>query len=355
MGGETSIWVRIFSAVANFFRIIFGKKKEIGEPVDITYVGTVGGPSDTGTPTFTTFDGKGTPPVATTNTISDYGGGIQPVIPWPRPSSPASEEKMWEKEQLLTPLLHRRLITLYCIADLEDGDIQLLDSKGIFIHSISEHSRKRLDMEGTGCLSTGKVINVAVQVDGEWRYKVMGPNEPYGVGIRSTPLVPWTSVAHHLQQLRTHNMFGRTVIIPSLKGYKPPNAEEHTGQLKVHDTGGGLRKCVYERGLWRTGPTKSEYGQFDLFIGGPESVYKGLLGTWDCYRDVFVMPCDTETGKGVQETLNLLLDTGLKIDNIFGPKTKEAITQLQIKAGLEETGIWDLKTKEFAELSLNNW
>jgi len=349
MSGDTSIWVRIFSAIANFFRLLFKKK----EPP--TVVDSGASVEEPGPPSFIN---EADDVFTATTLVPNYEEGIQPVIPWPRPATPTERitgEKMWEKEQLLTPLLHRRLITLYCIADLEDGDVQLLDSKGNFIHSVSEHSRKRLDMEGTGSLSTGKVINVAVQVDGEWRYKVMGPNEPYGVGIRSTPLVPWMSVAHHLQQLRTHNMFGRTVIIPSLKGYKPPNAEEHTGQLKVHDTGGGLRKCPYERGLWRTGPVKEEYGQFDLFIGGPESVYKGLLGTWDCYREVFVMPRDTESEKGIQETLNLLLDTGLKVDGFNGVKTKEAITQLQIKAGLEETGIWDLKTKEFAELSLNNW
>jgi len=278
--------------------------------------------------------------------------------PWPptedKPAPPRPPQ--WSKEQLLKPILHRRYISLYCIADLEDGGVPITTTRGNEIWRISAHSRKRLNMEGTGRLSNGKVVNVAKVVNGSWSYTTMGPDSPHGVGIRGKALKPWFSMAHHLQQLRTHSLFGRKIVIPELKGYNTPDGFILDGEFEVHDTGGGLRKCPYERGLWRTGSTKSKYGQFDLFIGGPESMYKGLLGSWKSYFEVIVMPRDTETEKGVQETLNLLLDSGLKVDGVIGPKTNEAITQLKEKAGLGcDDEEWCEDVKKYAELCLENW
>ena len=266
------------------------------------------------------------------------------------------EEKMWTKEQLLSPIRHRRYITIYCIADLKDGEVSILDRKGNILAGITPHSRERLNMEGTGRLEDGRVVNVDKFVNGAWNYVVMTSRTPFGMGIRGEALVPWVSLAHHKQQLRTHSLFGRSVIIPSLVGFVPPVREpfEVSGRFEVCDVGGGLRKGPYSKGLWRTGTRKSLYGQFDVFVGS-ESVYKSLLGKWNSYREVVILPRDTTSVKGLQESLNLLLDSFLNVDGKNGPNTKSAIKNLQDKAGLEETGEWCEDTKRFAEMSLDNW
>lgn len=264
------------------------------------------------------------------------------------------KEKTWPKEKLLSPIRHRRYITIYCIADLKDGDVPIMDRKGNIIANITEHSRKRLNMEGTGRLEDGRVVNVDKFVNGSWNYIIMTSRTPFGIGIRGEALVPWVSLAHHKQQLRTHSLFGRSVIIPSLMGYKDPEEHVVSGAFKIHDIGGGLRKGPYSKGLWRTGARKSMYGQFDVFVGS-ESIYKVLLGKWNSYREVIILPRDTETIFGIQETLNILIDAQLKVDNKSGPNTKSAIKNLQDKAGLDETGEWDKDIRRFAEMSLNNW
>jgi len=271
------------------------------------------------------------------------------------PEATASVAPKWSKEQLLTPLRHKRYISLYCVADLSDGDYPIYTPGGSEIWKISARSLKRLNMEGTGRLSNGKVVNVVDVGEGNWTYSVMGESSPDGVGIRGKALKPWFSLAHSLRQLKEHDLFERTVIIPSLVGYRTNYGNIHDGKFEVHDTGGGLRRCPFENGLWRTGPSRDEYGQFDLFMGGPEDDYDNLLKSWDSYKEVIVMPRDTESPEGIQETLNLLMDAGLDIDGAIGPKSRAAIKNLQSKAGLEETGEWDNLTKEFADLSLTNW
>ena len=261
----------------------------------------------------------------------------------------------WQKIKLLKPKTHKRYISIYCIADLSDGTVPILTREGEEIWKISDKSLKRLVMEGTGRLSDGRVVNVDKVVGGSWRYKVMGSNSPHGIGIRGKALVPWGSVAHQLKQLLSHDLFNREVIIPSMRGYSLPDGTEHSGRFRVHDTGGGLRECPYDKGIWRTGESKSKYGQFDLFIGGPETLYNSMLGTWNSYRDVFVMPRDTKSSKGIQETLNLLMDAGLHVDGIVGNKTKASIGEFQKIVGLECSETWDENTKLVAEKSLENW
>lgn len=271
------------------------------------------------------------------------------------------KEKMLDNKKdeietkLLSPKKHTRYISIYCVADLSDGDKEIFTVSGELIHSISNYSYKRLVMEGTGRLSDGRVVNVAKVVSGFWRFSVMGEDSPNGVGIRGAALVPWVSLAHELSQLKQHDLFNREIIIPSMVGYELPDGSKHDGRFRVTDTGGGLRRAPYENGLWRTGSSHGKCGQFDLFIGGPESLYKKLLGTWDSYKEVIVMPRGTEGGYGIQESLNLLIDAGLSVDGIVGPKTKEAIKKLQIKLALTQTGEWDKQTKEYVEKSLENW
>lgn len=264
------------------------------------------------------------------------------------------ENKTWSKDEFLSPIRHVRYITLYCITDLKSGDVPIKDRRGNVIDKISKHSLKRLEMEGTGRLEDGKVVNVDRYSGGSWSFAVMPGSSPDGLGIRGAALKPWHSLAHHLGQLRYYDLFKRTVVMPSLYNYKTPDGITLSGEFEVHDTGGGLRKCPYKRGLWRTGASKKYCGQFDLFCGS-ETTYKTLLGHWDSYIDVIVMPRDLNSIYGKQEASNLLMDAGLAVDGINGPKTKKAIEALQEKAGLKRTGEWGEDLNRFVKLSLNNW
>jgi len=209
-------------------------------------------------------------------------------------------------------------------------------------------------MEGTGKLESGEVVNVDTRVNGVWTFRIMGPDKPYGLGIKGSALAPWKSLAHQLSQLNSHQLFNRKVVIPSLYGYTTPEGKVLTGEFEVHDTGGGLRRCPFEKGLWRTGPSKNTYGQFDLFVGS-ESTYKKLLSTWNSYRDVIVMPRSLDSVIGRQEAINLLLDEGLTLDGIEGPNTKKGIEHLQVSMGMKETGEWDEFLEEYVRKSLDNW
>lgn len=273
----------------------------------------------------------------------------------PKENKPGVKEKWGNKIPLLSPIRHRRYISIYCIADMHEGDVPVRTASGDVIAYITRYSKDRLMMEGTGRLPDGRVINIATKVKGEWRFSVMGPESPDGVGIRGKALTPWFSLAHELTQLKLHNLFERRVIIPSMRQYVLPDGAKHNGIFEVHDTGGGLRPCPYREGLWRTGEHRSDYGQFDLFIGGPESLYKRLLKTWDSYMDVFVMPRDLDSVAGTQEAINLLMDAGLVVDGLKGPNTDKAIRRIRKRAGLDRSSEWDEDIKEFVRRSLDNW
>lgn len=274
----------------------------------------------------------------------------------PMEKKSVEEKQVWDKKDLLKPIPHNRYLTMYCISDLDSGFVELKDSSGHTIASISEHSKKRLDMEGTGRLSDGRVLNVHQHTSKGWNYVQMGSESPNGVGIMNKALEPWVSLAANLNQIRNFDLFDRKVVIPSMVGFPIPGGVglEHTGIFRIHDTGGAMQPCPFYNGLWRSGQTKDSCGQFDVFVGD-ESIYNKLLSSWKDQREVIVMPRDTVSWSGIQETINLLMDAGLAVDGVFGPNTKGGICSLQEKAGLEPTGEWDKLTRHYAELSLDNW
>jgi len=256
--------------------------------------------------------------------------------------------------KLLKPLTHRRYITVYCIADLEVGTVPIKDTFGNVLAYLTEKSKKNLELQGTGRLPSGDLINVAVRMDGEMRFNTVPANIKYGYGIRGKPLEPWSSTALNLPDIKDFDLFKRKIILKQLDGYKTPDNKVLTGEFSVHDTGGGLRACPYERGLFRSGENEKKHGQVDLFIGD-DWIYRKLLGHWIQYQDCIIMPRDTYSSEGIQETLNLLLDAGLIVDGKIGTKTRRAINDLKHFAGFEEDNIWDDKTKDFAKKCLDNW
>ncbi|HEC66257.1 MAG TPA: hypothetical protein ENI23_13280 [bacterium] len=262
-----------------------------------------------------------------------------------------------EEQVLLKPIRHKRYITMYYIAELKTGKVEILDISGRIIAKISSRSKMRLDMEGTGRLFDGRVVNVNILESDGWRYKVMSLETPHGVGIKNWPLEPFVSVAHNPAQLREYNLFGRKVILPELVGLEIDTTGplfRSDGVFTIHDVGGILQRCPYKDGLFRTGNNKKSSGQIDVFVGS-RAVYKRLYSNWNDFQDTVVMPRNTYSPKGIQEILNLLLDEGLDIDGKIGPKTEAGIRHLQKKADFWVSGQWDDRIRKFAEKSLNNW
>jgi hypothetical protein len=256
--------------------------------------------------------------------------------------------------ELLKPLTHRRYITCYCVADLEVGTSPIKDQFGNVIASLTDKSKRKLEIEGVGRLPSGDMVNVGTVVDGEKRFVLIPPNIKFGYGIRSKPLEPWVSVAVNLSDIKSYDLFKRTIILKQLYNYTTPDNITLSGELIIHDTGSALRACPYSGGLFRSGSKDAEHGQVDVFVGD-EWVYKKLFGSWKMYQDCIIMPRDTYSEKGIQETLNVLMDAGLVVDGRVGVKTKRAINNFKHYYSMDEDGIWDEKTKELAKLSLNNW
>jgi len=237
------------------------------------------------------------------------------------------------------------------------GDKTILDVSGREIARITKKSLNRLEMEGTGRLPDGRVVNVSQIVNGRWRFKVMSELSPYGKGLRGQALYPWKSLAANINDINKYKLFGRKVVIPHLKGTLLPDGSKHDGIFYIHDTGGAMKPAPYSKGLFRNAPSKTSSGQFDVFVYYPE-MYWDLLksGKWQDFKEVIVWPRDLESPEGIQETVNLLIDEGLDVDGTVGELTTKGIKNLQEALGEEDpSGKWTEETKKLAEEALNSW
>jgi peptidoglycan hydrolase-like protein with peptidoglycan-binding domain len=264
-------------------------------------------------------------------------------------AAPVEKGEQKPKYKLLKPITHKRYLTCYYIPKpLTEGNSELLDAKGVLIAKVSTYSKKRLDMEGTGVLWDGRLINVGSRISGQRRYIILDKEKaPHGVGIYNKPLVPWESLAAHMGQIKNHFLFERTVYIPHL------DKKIKKRWFRIHDTGGAMRECPYEKGLWRSGNTNSSCGQFDVFIGDWKD-YNTVKQWWKDYADVYVLPRNYKSPKGIQESLNGLLDSKLDVDGICGPKTLLAIKVFQEKTGAPMTGVWGDLDAALARSSFEN-
>lgn len=135
---------------------------------------------------------------------------------------------------------------------------------GKLIARVSKSFHDDLDMEGTGTLLDGRVLNVANRVNGAWDYKVL-PRGAFGVGILGHNLHPYRSVAvdfvHLCKQSNLdfcqlseneikRRMIGSLLYIPRLRGIELPNGLTHDGYVCAQDVGGAI-----------------ELDRIDLFVG----------------------------------------------------------------------------------------
>jgi hypothetical protein len=126
---------------------------------------------------------------------------------------------------------------------------------GRLISQVSKSFRDDLDMEGTGKLTDGRVLNVANYVNGVWDYKIL-KGDAFGVGILGHNLHPYRSVAVDFVYLCKQagyefcnqpvvevrkKLIGALLYIPRLRGISLKNGSTHDGFVCAQDIGGAIR------------------------------------------------------------------------------------------------------------------
>lgn len=135
---------------------------------------------------------------------------------------------------------------------------------GKLIAYVSKSFHEDLDIEGTGKLNDGRVLNVGTYVNGVWDYKVL-PGDAFGIGILGHNLHPYRSVAvdfvHLCKQANLDfcnqpvvevrkRLIGALLFMPRLKGIPLNNGKTHDGFVCAQDVGGAI-----------------EFDRVDLFVG----------------------------------------------------------------------------------------
>ena len=132
--------------------------------------------------------------------------------------------------------------TFYRILDEASGEwpkqartAELLDPDGHLIARVTPAFRHQLDIEGSGRLRDGRIVNFEEKHDGAWRFYVLH-DAPYGIGENRHRLVPFRTIAvdPHVIQL------GAVLYAPALRGIRLPSGEVHDGYVFADDTGQGI-------------------------------------------------------------------------------------------------------------------
>lgn len=178
--------------------------------------------------------------------------------------------------------------TFYNIAEevyhTGEKTVALYDLQGKLIARVTQDFRDDLDMEGTGRLEDGRVLNVGQRVDGVWKYVVL-PRGSYGLGIYGHYLYPYRAAAIDFDYLCEKGSFagcststvnnrkllvGALLYIPRLEGMPLPNGDIHDGYVCAQDIGGAIKK-----------------DRIDLFVGpsGGGNPYLPVCQSHNAYTD----------------------------------------------------------------------
>lgn len=132
----------------------------------------------------------------------------------------------------------------------------LLNDKGQTIAKVSPSYRRDLDIEGTGQISDGRVLNVSTRIDGIWRYLVL-PRGSFGLGIHGHYLYPYRAAAVDFDYLcrkanlsscsddsriNRRRLVGSLIYIPRLKGIDMGRGRAHDGFVCAQDIGGAIKQ-----------------------------------------------------------------------------------------------------------------
>lgn len=117
----------------------------------------------------------------------------------------------------------------------------LLGPTGEVLARVTEKFHRDIRMEGTGLLLDGRLINfwgwVETPSGREIRYRVCGPDAPYGYGYEDRKLVPFRSVAVDPNVVPLDS----DIFIPAAVGTPLPDGTTHDGHFRAIDIGGAIQ------------------------------------------------------------------------------------------------------------------
>lgn len=100
----------------------------------------------------------------------------------------------------------------------------LKNRKGKTIAKVSKSTYEKFQMEGTGLLKSGKMVNLGSSMN--TFEEVNRKKNPYGMGSHDNSLNPWTTVAAN------DIPRGTTLYIKELHGLKLPDGRTHNGCVR---------------------------------------------------------------------------------------------------------------------------
>lgn len=111
----------------------------------------------------------------------------------------------------------------------------LKDRKGKTIAKVSKTTFEKFQMEGTGLLKSGTMVNLGESND---VFMTLDRAEtPYGLGSSGNKLVPWVSVASN--DIKK----GTKLYIKEMDGLVLPDGKKHNGCVRVDDEGWSMGGC----------------------------------------------------------------------------------------------------------------
>lgn len=127
---------------------------------------------------------------------------------------------------------------------------------GNLLATVNADFREDLDIQGTGKLNDGRVLNVWKYTGGIWDYVVL-PEGSYGLGIRDHYLYPFRTAAVDFRYVCKKGQYsncgastselkrrfvGSLLYVKQLVGAKLPNGAVHDGYVCAHDVGGAIKE-----------------------------------------------------------------------------------------------------------------
>jgi 3D (Asp-Asp-Asp) domain-containing protein len=167
----------------------------------------------------------------------------------------------------------------------EPPTVELRGCDGEYIASVSQTYKHHLDIEGSGRLRSGQVVNIGGTHDGE-RCWLEPSKAPYGLGEDGNGLIPYRSLAVDPSVIK----LGTVLYIPALNGIRLPTGETHDGLVIAHDTGSAI--VGY---------------RIDVFVGFENDVDNSLTnsGRIGNMESLSVYDVDDETASKVKQRFGL--------------------------------------------------
>ena len=130
--------------------------------------------------------------------------------------------------------------TYYVLAQEKDfsdlpQNAEVLDIHGNILAQVSERFKKKLDLEGSGILRNGTIVNFSARVNGEIRYRFT--QNHFGDGAGQCALVPFRTIAIDPRKVA----LGSTVRIEETIGMQLPDGTIHDGTWYANDVGSAIQ------------------------------------------------------------------------------------------------------------------